>query len=239
MRVQGCLRGILRPGPGPAPATGPLSPSCRDSLPPVVPPRRAGRIRAVGGEGRRSGTARCPAAGHGPSPRRSGAARGGSRSQQAYPPPPPPRLPHSPRPAAGRRRRCPRERPRAKGERGALRRPRPGREAAHGARSLKPGGLLRLPLSGRQVRAGGRAGCRPCACALPRPHLAPRCARQLPPAGCGGRARPPGLRAGERGLARGRGERRETLGGDGRTDGRTRGRGPRAAGAAAGCCRGT
>lgn len=41
--MQGCLRGILRPGPGPAPATGPLSPSCRDYPPACCAPapRRA------------------------------------------------------------------------------------------------------------------------------------------------------------------------------------------------------
>lgn len=113
--------------------------------------------------------------GHDPWLSGSGAARGLPRPASC----PRPRPPHSPGPAG----RSPPPH-------------RPGREAAHGARRLLPGARLWLPLSGRQVRAGGRAAG-PAPARGPaltwRPGARGSCRRRA--AGC---ARRPGRRAEER-----------------------------------------
>lgn len=136
---------------------------------------------------------------------------------------PDPRLPHSPRPAGGKRRRC-RTIGHGQRENSAPSAPPPRPEAAHGARRLWTGGLPRLPPSGRQVRAGSPA-----------------------PAPCPALTWHPGARGSSRrraaGAARwgpGRGGPRTTtttLTATGAPQWREpRGHGPSAAGPPAGCC---
>lgn len=114
------------------PRAGP-GPACHAYPPPLCP----ARSRAADGDRR----------GQDPWLSGSGAARGLPRPASC----PRPRPPHSPGPAGeargAARAQCPPPH-------------RPGREAAHGARRLLPGARLWLPLSGRQVRAGGRAALR-------------------------------------------------------------------------------
>lgn len=166
-RVEERPRGILRAGPGPTPAPAPLPHVTTPSrfLCPLPIPGRAGRARTVGGE-RRSGTGGYPAAGHGPSPRRSGTPRGVLRTAG------PPRPAATPLTSSGGRKA---KAPQTRGEAGTLRRPRPARprrEEAEAGRAAtvsaqRPPGArgrpaLRLrtapPSPGAQVRELAAAG---------------------------------------------------------------------------------
>lgn len=235
VRVQGCLRGILRPGPGPAPATGPLSPSCRDYPPACCAPAPR-RAHPGGWRGREEKRHRAlPRRRPRPLATEERGRAGWLPEPAGLPPTPPTAAPPltssggrttkalSARAAAGKgRTRRPPPPPPRPGGRPRRQEPEAGRAATAsaqrppGARG-RAGGLpaLRLraapPSPGAQVREAAAAG------------------------GLRGPRAPPGTpRWGTRpGPGEGRDPRR------GRTDGRTRGRGPRAAGAAAGCCRGT